>query len=226
MNYFIFILFEERKLYMKKQVDKNYYLNFFQYVNKDTWNSYYQQIEEALKSKSSSVLIIGMGDGIVPKILRNYIKEVKTFDIAEDLEPDYIGNILDINEIIDKKYECIICCEVLEHLPFDKFEKCIEKLEKITAKKCIISLPQQYIRAWISFKIPKLPLFNLIISLPKNYMKYKFNGEHYWELGTKGYSVVKIRKILKKYFNIENEYTPLENKYHRFFILKKGKNND
>lgn len=211
---------------MKKQVDKDYYFNFFQYVNKGNWNSYYHQIEETLKSESNNVLIIGKGDGIVPKVLRSYIKEVKTFDIAEDLEPDYIGNILEINEIIYKKYECIICCEVLEHLPFEHFEKCIKKLEEITEKKCIISLPQQYIWSGFSLKIPKIPLLNLNISIPKSYVNYKFNGEHYWEIGTKGYSVGKIRKILEKYFNIEYEYTPIENKYHRFFILKKNSNLD
>lgn len=205
---------------MERQVNQEHY-NFLEYVNKARWNSYYKQIEEVLKEENENVLIIGAGDRIVPNILKTKMDEVKIFDIAEDLNPDYIGDILKIDNILDKNFDCILCCQVLEHLPFNKFEKCIEKLEKVTNKKCIISLPQQYIWSWISFKIPKVPVLNLNVSLPKSYMKYKFNGEHYWEIGTKGYQVGKIRKILGKYFNIENEYTPLENKYHRFFILKK-----
>lgn len=139
---------------MKKQVDKKHY-NFLNYVDKPRWNSYYKQIEEVLKEENENVLIIGAGDKIVPNILKTKMDEVKIFDIAEDLNPDYIGDILKVDNILEKNFDCVLCCQVLEHLPFDKFEKCIEKLEKITEKKCIISLPQQYIRLGFLLKYLK-----------------------------------------------------------------------
>ena len=58
----------------------------------------------------------------------------------------------------------------------------------------------------VSFKLP-LPI------------KHKFNGQHYWEIGKKGYSTKKIRKIIKKYFKIQKEFIPFENQYHHFYIL-------
>ena len=49
--------------------------------------------------------------------------------------------------------------------------------------------------------------------------KHKFDGEHDWEIGKKGYSLSKIRKILSKYFIVEKEFYPPENMWHYFFIL-------
>ena len=74
---------------MEKQVEKEHY-DFLSYLSKARWNSYYHQIEEVLKNNSQNALIIGKGDGIVPDILKKQIEEVKIFDIAEDLQPDYL----------------------------------------------------------------------------------------------------------------------------------------
>lgn len=211
---------------MEKQVEKEHY-NFLSYLNKARWNSYYHQIEEVLKSDSKSVLIIGKGDGIVPNILGEQVEEIKIFDIAEDLQPDYLGNILELSNIVDKKFDSILCCQVLEHLPFDKFEQCISELSKVTNNQIVISLPQQNILFNIVFKIPKIHKIDINIYIPKFYKNFVFekdgNGEHYWELNVKNYPVNKIRKILKKYFILKNEYTVKENLYHRFFILEKKK---
>lgn len=211
---------------MLKQVNQDYY-NFKNYISKPVWSSYYHQIEEVLNSKKEKILIIGVGDGIVPNVLKKEGKRIITFDFAADLEPDYLGNILEIEKIIKNKFECILCCEVLEHLPFKYFEKIISKLENLTEKYCIISLPQQNLNIEISIKIPKIPKFQRTISIPKFYKSFTFekdgNGEHYWELNVKNYPVSRIRKILEKYFILKNEYTVKENPYHRFFILEKKK---
>ena len=211
---------------MEKQVEKEHY-DFLSYLSKARWNSYYHQIEEVLKNNSQNALIIGKGDGIVPDILKKQIEEVKIFDIAEDLQPDYLGNILEMSNIINKKFDSILCCQVLEHLPFDKFEQCISELSKVTDKQVIISLPQKNIFFNIGFKIPKIPKIDINIYIPRFYKNFTFekdgNGEHYWELNVKNYPVIRIRKILEKYFILKNEYTVKENSYHRFFILGKKK---
>lgn len=40
-------------------------------------------------------------------------------------------------------------------------------------------------------------------------------------MGRRGYSKNKIRKILKKYFKIKDEFQPILNSYHYFFVLTK-----
>ena len=211
---------------MKKQVEKEHY-EFLSYLDKARWNSYYHQIEEVLKSDSKSALIIGKGDGIVPNILREQIKEIKVFDIAEDLQPDYLGNILELDSIVNREFDAVVCCQVLEHLPFKYFEFCIKNIEKKVKKRCIISLPQQNFVVSIAMKIPKFKEKKIKFFIPKLYKKFEFNregnNEHYWVLNVKKYSIGRIRRILLKYFNLIDEYTVNENLSHRFFILEKKK---
>lgn len=209
---------------MKKQVGKEHY-NFLFYLSKARWNSYYHQIDEVLKNNSQNVLVIGKGDGIVPNILKGQIEEVKIFDIAEDLEPDYLGNVVEISNIVNKKFDSILCCQVLEHIPFERFENCLFELKKLTNKQVILSLPQHNIPFSFSLKLPKIKRKSFKILIPRCLKKWDFEihgkREHYWEINAKNYSLQKIRKVMRKYFIIKNEYTVDENLYHRFFILEK-----
>jgi len=49
----------------------------------------------------------------------------------------------------------------------------------------------------------------------------KFDGEHYWEIGKRGYPLSKIiNEIQKARFKVEKTYSRVfENPYHRFFSL-------
>lgn len=207
---------------MKKQVDKSHY-DFIKYVSKSRWNSYYHQIEEVISSNPNTVLVVGIGDGIVIDILRNSIKNciVDTIDIDPQLNPTYVGSITEVDELLNvKKYDVILCSQVLEHIPFDMLEKIISKFTKVNNKKLIISLPEQNIKVGLSIKIPKLFL-NAYLYIPRFYKEHKFDGEHYWELGTKQTRLNSVRDIFKEYYKISNEYVVNENSYHRFFILDK-----
>ena len=48
-----------------------------------------------------------------------------------------------------------------------------------------------------------------------------FDGQHYWEIGKRGFSRGKIRAHIAKHFDIVREYVPFGNQYHRFFVLRK-----
>ena len=69
-------------------------------------------------------------------------------------------------------------------------------------------------------KIPFLPEFCFAFKVPFA-REHMFNGQHFWEIGKRGYGVKKIRNILEKYFVVEKEFVPFENQYHRFYVLKK-----
>lgn len=211
---------------MEKQVSKEHY-KLTSYLTKERWSSYYYQIKETLDKKPKSVLIIGIGDKIVYNILKNEIKEVRSFDIDEELEPDYLGNILNLSNIVDKNFDVVLVCQVLEHLPFENFEDIVKEISKVTNNCCIISLPQEGYYFELTFKVPFFSKKEFRILLPRFFKEWNFeidgNMEHYWELNLKNYPLSKIRKILRKYFELNLEYTVKENIYHRFFILEKKK---
>ena len=211
----------------KVQVDKTHY-DFGEYVNVDRWNSYYYQLKEVMASDGKDVLLIGVGDGIVSDLLTKFGCNVTTFDFDEKLNPDVVGSVTSIDEILDNKYDVIICCQVLEHIPFDMFAKTVERISKCVKDdgEVILSLPNHYLRWNFRINIPKLPEANAQILSPRLFqhnwdVKKDGNGEHYWEIGAKGSSRKKIRNILKKYFNIKKEFLPDGNMYHIFFVLEK-----
>jgi len=193
--------------------------SFSKYVYFSRWASYWYQIEFILELKPENLLIIGIGDRIVSDIFKKYI-DIKTLDFDKDLNPDIMASVENM-PIQNNIFDAILCAEVLEHLPFEKFEKCLSELRRVAKKYVVLSLPHFSPQIKISFKAPftKEIKISFKIPFPK---KHKFNGEHQWEIGKRGYSSRKIRKIINKYFNIKKEFIPFENQYHHFYILEKN----
>lgn len=212
---------------MQVQVKDKHY-DFQKYVGKPRWISYYYQIEEAvnLKKKNSDILVIGIGDGIVIDILKKMHQKVTTLDFDKNLNPDILGSVTELDKLLKKKkFDCIICCQVLEHIPFSEFEKVISDLKNHTKEKLILSLPTRTI-SWI-FKIECTILGERHLRIPMpRFWERQFRlekegfGEHYWELNAPHCKTKKVKNIIKKKFTIEKNFTVLENTWHVFFILK------
>ena len=174
----------------------------------------------------NTILLVGVGDGIVSTTLRLMGYEVTTFDFDASLNPDIVGSVTEIAKIVDQQYDCIICCQVLEHLPFDNFENVIKQFRKIAKKRVVLSLPCRRRRLLVlKMEVPKVKIRTKIL-MPirfKHGFRFEVEGfhEHYWEIGInrKEYSRKNIRRILAKYFRVEREFNPVENLYHVFYIL-------
>lgn len=210
---------------MKVQVNKEHY-DFEKYVDIARWNSYYYQINEVLKCDGKDILYIGKGDDIVVNTLKQFGKNVTTFDFDKNLNPDICGSVTDIDKILNKKYDVIVCCQVLEHIPFDLFEETIQKISKCFKEKFILSLPNNNFWWGFGLNLPKFKNKKLRIPM-KRFWKKRWdintygNGEHYWEIDAKGcISKNGITKLIQKYYNLERFYIPDNNTYHMFFILK------
>ncbi len=204
---------------LEKQVNKSAY-SFERYVKLDRWSSYFYQLREILFKNPSSVLEVGVGDGMVRYYLLNHTKvDYKSLDIAEDLKPDILGSVTEI-PLPDNSFDLVCAFEILEHLPFSSFDKAVSELFRVSKGFVIISLPHFGPPVIFDFKFPFLSRVKLAfkISYPK---KHIFNGQHYWEIGKSGYSAKKIKNVLKTYGNLVSEFVPFENQYHHFFILKK-----
>lgn len=205
------------------QVKKSHY-TFLRYVNLSRWNSYYHQIEEVLELKPASVLIVGAGDNIVTTILKEQGVKVTTFDFDETLHPDIIGDVNEIEGVINNnksgggKFDVLLCCQVLEHLPYENFENILRQFAAI-ANNVIISLPYSATYFKVDFKIPHIRERRIMLNIHKAQTVFKPSEEHYWEIGFKGYSKRKIIKSIKHFFAIKKQLIAKHNHYHLFFIL-------
>lgn len=202
-----------------KQVDKESY-EFERYSHPGRWVSYYHQIKEVLRLNPKSVLEIGSGDGVFKSYLKeNTAIEYTNVDVAGDLHPDVVGNVLAL-PFPDASYDVVCAFEVLEHVPFEDFEKALLEMSRVARFFVVLSLP--HFGPPVQFLV-KLPLlkeirFSWKIPFPQ---KHIFNGQHYWEIGKRGYSIKSIRAILEKHYEIVEDFAPFENQYHHFFVLKK-----
>lgn len=202
---------------MEVQVTKaNYFFN--RYVDKKRWASYYDQINEALAVSPRKLLVIGVGDGIVVEILRMQGIEVYTMDFDASLNPDFNLDVRNIDEL-PLNFDVILCCQVLEHIPFADFEATLDKLMEKT-NRLVLSLPMQHSRPFSFFKIQRAFFKRIAFSVPRYNKVFHFDGEHYWEMNTKGYLKSKISKIIAQKYHICKSYIQPDNVYHFYYIIE------
>lgn len=201
------------------QVDKKAYY-FSTYSTVDRWVSYYYQLQFVLECLPKTILEIGVGD----KVFGSYIKQntdikYTSLDYDQSVKPDVVADVLAL-PFKNNEFDLICIFEVLEHIQYNQFENALKELSRVSKKDVIISLPHFGPPIKFSFKIPFLPEIKLSYKIPF-FKKHIFNGQHYWEIGKKGYSKRTIRNMLSKYFYIKKEFIPFENQYHHFYILQK-----
>jgi len=197
-------------------------MNYFvaNYDDEKRWMSYWYQIREILAFKPGSVLVIGKGNGLVAEYLKLAGINITTLDIDEDLKPDVIASVLKM-PFGEDSFDMALCAQVLEHLPYENFSEALSEIKRVVKNGTIISLPHFGPVIKFCLKIPLLPSFRFMVKLPYP-KKHAFKGEHYWEIGKRGYPLKKIKSEIKKSgFSIKNNYIVFENPLHHFFVLKK-----
>ncbi|MFA6171556.1 MAG: class I SAM-dependent methyltransferase [Patescibacteria group bacterium] len=201
----------------------SYANNFNKYCDPNRWASYWHQINSVLGCRAEKVLEIGIGD----RVLANYLKsntsiDYHSVDVSPDLCPDIVNSIDDLKDIEDNFFDVVCAFEVLEHLPYEKFNKALGELYRVSSRHVILSLPHWGRHFSFDFRLPFIKRIRWQIKLQIFGKKHKFDGHHFWELGKRGYSLKRVKsELVKAGFKIEKDYIAFESPYHHFFILKK-----
>ena len=116
---------------MPKEIDfdSQFSMNYEDYlkgIDLSNWYRYYFIIREVIKIKPKSILEIGAGNEIVKNCLNKFVKDYKTMDINPKLKPDILSDLREFKPELKEKFDCVICAEVLEHMPLrfrEEFEQ-------------------------------------------------------------------------------------------------------
>lgn len=190
------------------------------YDHKHRWVSYWYQIREVFKLDSGKFLEIGVGNRFLYDYLKKAGKDVVSVDINPERNPDYVGDVTSL-PFEDNTFEAILCFQVLEHLPFDNFKKAILEMKRVSKKHILISLPHWGRTFYFIFKMPFIKEIKFLFKIP-GFSKYQFDGEHYWEIGRRDYSLRKIKSTLRSSnLRIIRDYICPDSPFHHFFILEK-----
>jgi SAM-dependent methyltransferase len=205
---------------MDKQVDRSHYA-FSVYMDKQRWASVWHQLDEVLRLRPQSVLEIGPGTGLFKAAAGVFGLDVKTLDIARDLQPDHVGPA-DAIPLPDKSMDVACAFQVLEHMPFDMSMRALREMGRVARKAVVISLPDAKVVWPSTVKIPLLKTRRLMLPNPLFRAKeHVFDGEHYWEINKREHPLKSVMAAMHDVFPEYRirTYRVHENPYHRFFIF-------
>jgi len=199
--------------------DKPDYLSA-EYCSPIRMASYGYQIKEVLSKKPQSLLEVGSGNGIVTYVLRRAKIDVITLDVDNRVKPDVLGTVLEL-PFKTNSFHGVLCCQVLEHLPFNNFALALRELCRVTFAFAVVSLPDASRHYHIDITVPKAH-FRLIKDIQWKPHEHSFDGEHYWEIGKRAFLLSTILSHIREAgFKCLRHYRIWEWPYHRFFVLEK-----
>lgn len=208
---------------MDKQISSDHY-RFETYMSRPRWGSLHACLDQISKlDELDSILELGPGSGILGAILKHQGYKYVSCDIADDVGATYVG---DFTKLVARlpKVDCVVACQVLEHMPYSKSMEYISAMASFSSRYIVISVPNLETVYQVHVTLPRRK--ELIIGLRKPIFRrkrFKFNGQHYWELGCKE---VPVNRFLSDLGAIDGwmliqSFRVSANPYHHFFVLER-----
>ena len=175
-------------------------------------NSCYQFLDIQSLGTIKTILVIGPGQGLDTAIFRWRGYEVTTFDIDDTFEPDVIGSCHSMPMFSNGQFDAVIASHVLEHLPEPFLDQAIGEIARIS-NYALVYLPISGRTVHLRFSPGILGIdWSLIFDLrpfwhkPDGITPRYCQGQHYWEIGMRGYSSSMLNKRFSKHFNVIKRY--------------------
>lgn len=187
------------------------------------WSSYWHQIQTIRRCQPRRVLEIGVGSGVLTWYMREKLQlHVTTVDIDPALRPDVVSDVRHLRaHVAPGSYDLVCAFQVLEHLPFEQFERALSELAAVTQDWVVLTLPNNGRTFQMRLDVWRLQLaFGRKIGWRR---RWRFDGQHYWEVGTIGHSARKVRQQMARVLSLESESIYPDNPYHREYVLRRGR---
>jgi len=182
-------------------------------MNKKKWYEYYSEkriVHQWFQTKLlekidvKKVLEIGPGDGLSTAIMANAGYEVTTFDLTNKKPLGAVANIYGdlskVNVNLLSGFDCIICCEVLEHFSFKDSIALLEKFHESNSSFLLVSVPYNEFQINFNIYINKnrikknssFKFFNFLKYFKKQSLSKEGYPGHQWEIGYRNYPLKKL----------------------------------
>jgi len=193
------------------------------YDDEDRFIGYWHQINNLVSLGDGSILEIGIGNKFLSHYLSSRGRKIVTLDFDRRLDPMIEGTVLNL-PFKEESFDIIACFEVLEHLPYQQFIPALKELRRVSRRNVILSLPDASRIFIASLNIHGIMRKEFVVPFPSDLKKqeHKFDGEHHWEIGKKGYELKRIiRDIQGSSLKIARTYRSKKAPHFRFFTLEK-----
>ena len=167
-----------------------------------------------------TILEVGVGARLPAQLLREEGWQVTGMDIEPQLKPDIVGSV-DRIPVADASFDCFVCCQVLEHVPWSNAQTALRELHRICRRGGIISVPTCARAMVISYFGPKRRKTVLLHGLNLVQAKPRTPKEHHWELEAGVRTSAFRRAVAAAGFRIIREVRPSALLYHHFMVVEK-----
>ena len=205
-------------------------------VDRDIWgsqlhlcnfvNAYYQFRDLEYCGEAKNVLIIGPGQGLDAHILKWRGYEVTTLDIDGTFNPDVIASAHDLSMFKDNQFDVVIASHVLEHLPVPYLDQCLSEFSRVSSHS-IIYLPVsgRHFQGRLKLDLKGIDIsfiFDLFnwFHKPDGVTARYCQGQHYWELGMRGFRVSDLERRFRESFEVMTSYRNQDWNPSHNFVLK------
>jgi len=175
-------------------------------------NAYYQLRDVTALTDCQRILLVGPGQALVVPVLRWKGYSVETFDIDSTFAPDHLGSVHDLSRFRAGQFDAIIASHVLEHLAEPHLDTALAEMARVS-RYSLIYLPVAGKYAAVRIQPGTLHLdwqlrFNLFnyFERPDGVTRKYSSGEHYWEIGRRGFRVRDVKTRLERFFVILQAY--------------------
>lgn len=175
-------------------------------------NAYYQYRDLLAVPQCKTVLIVGPGQGLGTQVLTWREYEVTTLDIDPAFNPDEIGSVHDLSRFGNTRFDVVIASHVLEHLPEAYLDKAFAEIARV-GRYALVYLPVHGIYTQLrltsnfrAFDRSLLLNFSKWFERPDGTAPRYMSGQHYWEIGLKGFRVHDLIRRMERYFEVLNSY--------------------
>ena len=176
-------------------------------------NSYYQY-RDVTKwvGANPSVLIIGPGQGLDTEVLKWRGCRVTTFDIDETFRPDVIGSCHEMSMFGNAQFDVVIASHVLEHLPLPYLDLALAEIARV-GRHAIFYLPVAGRHTLLRF-VPGFKGIDWALVFdackfwerPDGVSAKYCAGQHYWEIGYRGFRLNDLRERFSPRFDLLDSY--------------------
>jgi len=175
-------------------------------------NTYYQYKDVQTISGCSKILIVGSGQGLDKVVFEWRGYDVTTIDIDSTFDPDYTGSVHDLNMFDTGQFDVVIASHVLEHLAEPYLDPALQEIARV-GHHGLVYLPVHGKHFQWRFTTGArrldlslvLDLYNLF-KKPDGFSPRYSAGQHFWEVGMRGFKVKDMKKRFLSFFDIVYMY--------------------
>jgi len=189
-------------------------------------NTAYQYRDVQSLNTGNRLLIIGPGQGLEAAVFRWRKYEVTTLDIDTVFEPDVVSSCHDMKMFDDRHFDVAIVSHVLEHLPIELLKAALAEIARV-ARHALVYLPIAGRHCTVR-AIPGVLGIDVGLTVdvapfwqkpdPRN-PRY-CGGQHYWEIGLRGFRWRDVKRMLSEQFVVLQDYRNKDWPVSGNFVLK------